>query len=105
MFVIEVPRDIGETIKKGATSSELILGVRSEDILVRKEGEPGAFKAEVYAMEPLGRDVIVNLKLDDIVIKMVTTPAFRAGIGEGIWVGFDFDKMHIFDSKTEEAIL
>lgn len=92
-------------IKEDATGSELMLGVRPEDILVRGEGLSGAFEAEAYAMEPLGRDVIVNLRLNDIIIKMMTTPAFRAGIGERVWVGFDLDKMHLFDMKTEEAIL
>ncbi len=103
-FKLKIGENIGRTIKENATSADLILGVRPEDVSVSKRKNLGTFEAEVYAVEPLGRDIIVNLKTDGTLIKMITKSTFKAEIGEKIPVEFDLNKIHIFDKKTENAI-
>jgi multiple sugar transport system ATP-binding protein len=82
--------------------SELILGVRPEDIsLGRKRTLEKLVEAEVYVTEPLGSEVIVDLKVGDNLVKAKTTPDFAMSIGEKVWIGFSKEKMHLFDKKPE----
>ena len=105
-FILPILDDIGEIIKEKATGSELILGVRPEDISLGKKRTPeNLVEAEVYVTEPLGSEVIVDLKVGDNLVKAKATPDFAMGIGEKVWMGFNKEKMHLFDKKTEKAII
>jgi multiple sugar transport system ATP-binding protein len=100
-FEIEISEDVGNKIKKEASGSELILGIRPDDIRLEK-----LVKAEVYLIEPLGREVIIDLKVGDHVLKMKTAfTNFDINVGENIWIGFNKEKIHIFDKKTEKVII
>jgi multiple sugar transport system ATP-binding protein len=105
-FTLPIPNDIGKIIKEKATSSELILGVRPEDIsLGKNRTQEKSVEAEIYVIEPLGSEIIVDLKLGDNLIKVKTTPDFALSIGEKVWIGFDMEKIHLFDKKTENSII
>jgi len=105
-FTLTIPDAVRKMIKEKATSSELKVGIRPEDISVHKQrvqAEP--IKAEVYVAEPLGSEVILDLKIGDSLVKAKTSPDFKLSIGEKIWMTFNKEKMHIFDKKTEKAII
>jgi len=105
-FTLPIPHDISKIIKEKTTSSELILGVRPEDISIgRKKTPEKLVEAEVYVTEPLGSEVIVDLKVGDNIVKVKTTPDFAINIGERVWIEFNKKKMHLFDKKTEKAII
>jgi len=76
-----------------------------EDISLHKKRISAEFiEAEVYVVEPLGSEIIVDLKLGENLLKAKTGPTVRVHIGEKVWMGFNRDRMHIFDKKTTEAI-
>ena len=105
-FTLTIPDAVKKMIKEKATSSELRVGIRPEDISVHKQrvrAEP--IKAEVYVAEPLGSEVILDLKIGDSLVKAKTSPDFKLSISEKIWVTFNKEKMHIFDRKTEKVII
>jgi multiple sugar transport system ATP-binding protein len=105
-FTLPIPDDISKTIGEKSTSSELILGIRPDDIFVGKKKTPEEFvEAEVYVTEPLGAEVIVDLKLGDNLIKVKSAPSFAISIGEKVWIGFKREKMHLFDRKTEKTVV
>jgi ABC-type sugar transport system ATPase subunit len=104
-FTLRLPDEIAELVRKNVTSEKVILGIRPEHLRPYKEGDLMTLKAEVYATEPLGRDLIVNFKVGRWLIKMITKPPFKAAIGEEMLIGFDIDKMHIFDKRTEETLI
>jgi len=56
-------------------------------------------------IEPLGSEVIVDLKIGDYPVKARTSPDFAIDVGEKAWVGFNKEKMRLFDKKTEKAII
>lgn len=104
-FVLPVPTHLIKTINKEATSSELILGIRPEDVsLTKKETPKNSIKTEVYVVEPLGSEAIVDLKVGNNLIKAKTTTDFKIDIGEPLWAGFNMEKVHLFDKKREKAI-
>jgi len=104
-FTVDVS-EFKELIKEKATGSELILGLRPEDISVQKERMLGEMiKSEIYVIEPLGSELIINLKVGDWIVKAKGAPDFRANIGDTAWMTFDKNKMHIFDRKTQNTIV
>lgn len=61
--------------------------------------------AEVYIVEPLGPETLINVKVSDVVIKIRYPGEISFKPGEKIWIKFDINKLHIFDVRTEEAII
>jgi len=105
-FSIELPKELGEYVHtKVGDRAELDLGIRPEHIRITQAEEPGAIPATVYVVEPLGTEMIVNVKVGETLVKIkimgeaVFEPSTR------VWLKFDMNKMHLFDSKTEEVIV
>lgn len=104
-FKVDVS-DFGDLIRKNVSTSELTLGIRPEDIKVSRGKLPAdGLEAEVYVTEALGSETIVNLKLGENVLKAKCEATFKPSMGERVWLQFDKQRMHIFDSKTEKVIV
>ena len=105
-FAFPIQEDIYRIIKEEATSSELILGVRPEDVYIKKRKTPETLiQAEVYVVEPLGSEVIVDLNIDGNLVKAKGPPDLAVQQREKVWIGFNEEKIHIFDKKTENTII
>jgi len=105
-FSLQIPDYISKIIKENSDSSELVLGIRPEDISLGKTRSREQFiKAEVYVIEPLGSESIVDFKVGNNLVKAKATPDFAASSGEKVWIGFNQEKMHLFDRKTEKCII
>jgi multiple sugar transport system ATP-binding protein len=85
-------------------TGDLVLGVRAEDIALSRADQPEFLPAEVYVVEPLGSENIIDLRLAGHVLKARTAPTFTAGIGDPMWARIDQDRMHLFDATTTEAL-
>jgi len=106
IFTMPLGDDICRTIKEKATGSELTIGVRPEDIFLEKKKTPDNFiVAEVYVTEPLGGEVLIDLKVGDNLIRVKNVSDFNVSIGEKVWAGFRTEKMYVFDKKTGKAII
>jgi multiple sugar transport system ATP-binding protein len=105
-FVLSLSEGIGKIVKEKTSGPELILGVRPENVLLEKRKTPTSpIEAEVYVTEPLGSEVIVDLKVGDNLIKARAPADFALGIGAKTWIGFEEEKLHLFDKKTEKALI
>lgn len=105
MFSLPIGADVVRTLKERATGSELALGVRPEDISVYRERPFESIEVEVYALEPLGKEIVVDLKLGDEIVKAVTDPTFPGRMGDKVWMTINKERMHVFDRKTEKCVL
>ena len=104
-FTLDVS-ELADVIKEKSTSSEVVLGVRPEDTLVQVDRPRGdAVEAEIYVVEPLGADVIVDLKIGENILKAESPEGLLPNVGDRVWVSFRRNKLHIFDKKTEKAIV
>ena len=95
---VAVPPDRGE---KAAGRGEITLGIRPEDVIISDQGIPG----EVYVVEPLGRDDLIDMQVGDAHIRILADPALQLKIGDHIKVNFNTEKVQFFDPKTEESLL
>jgi multiple sugar transport system ATP-binding protein len=105
-FTNALSSEVQEIIKAKSTSSELVLGLKPEDITVNKERfSSECIEAIVYLVEPLGSETIADLRVGEDLIKAKISPDLELHMGEKVWIKFDEKKMHLFDGKTERSIL
>ncbi len=93
-----IPADRGE---KAAAKGSVIMGFRPEDIMIDNEGIPG----EVFGVEPLGRDHLVDAKIGDIHYYLLVDPTLSLKSGDRVKLGFNTKKSQFFDKKTERSLL
>ena len=79
--------------------------MRSEQISVGKEqSDSHPIAAEVLVFENLGEVNQVTMELDETLMIKETAHDFRIDMGQDIYMQFDTDTIHLFDSSTLEAI-
>jgi ABC-type sugar transport system ATPase subunit len=86
---------------KVAGRGTVTMGVRPEDI----EVGAGNFKGEVVAIEPLGREDMVDIEIEGALIRALAGAAVRPRLGEHVALRIDPDKVHFFDPATERSLL
>lgn len=103
---LELPEKMGAKIRRKCLNGSLRMGIRPSyfDLHQEKPNLP-SMPVEVYISEPLGEMLIIDFLLGKEFIKAVTTPEVRVNMGETMWLSFDFDKVHIFDTQTGAAVV
>jgi multiple sugar transport system ATP-binding protein len=91
---------------KTASSNEIILGIRPQDIRVYRDAtaEENLIEANLYTTEPLGDTMILDLQIGDYIIKAVVSPDFETETAEKLWLKFPGNKIYLFDKKTGRAL-
>jgi len=109
---LEISDEWKKRIEDNTSDSNLILGIRPEDIFVYQEPESDGMETKVHVIEPLGSENIIDLSVgkspengENILLRVRTSPTFTVNVGQKLWMNFDMAKIHIFNLKTEEAIL
>ena len=95
---ILVPAERGE---KAAKKGEVIMGIRPEDVSIADSGTPG----EVYVVEPLGRDDLVDVRIGDIEIHVLANPTLGTKMGQRTSLKFDTKEVQFFDPETEQSLI
>ena len=90
----EAPR-----LSKGA-GGELAVGLRPEGIAIAAEGQP----AEVVAVEPLGSEVIVDVRVGGQLLKLRAAPDVRPAAGSTVQLRADPAAVRVFDRATGTAL-
>lgn len=67
--------------------------------------EANTIHGKVYVIEPLGKDIIVNVKIGEIVVKILTTPTIKLAPGQEIWIELDMDRIHFFNKNLGNSII
>lgn len=88
-----------------ASSNKFILGVRPEYItLERKKINEDAIEGEVFVTEPLGGETIVDVKIGENIVKVRVPTTIYLPTGEKVWLIFDRQKIHIYDSNEKLVV-
>jgi multiple sugar transport system ATP-binding protein len=86
---VTLPRDMG-------ANRAVVFGVRPGALRLGAQG----LRARVYLVEHLGDSTIVNLQIDDILVKVRTDKPPTLAEGESIGLAFDAADIHLFDEAT-----
>ncbi len=100
---VAVDGELAQKVKALGIGREMILGIRPEDVSLAPQVADA--QAEVYVVEPLGRDMLVSLRLGPAALLALAPSTYRAGIGSTVSLTMDRAKIHLFDAKSEEALL
>lgn len=84
----------------------LELGVRPEDLAVGGAGQGGhLLHGTVYAVEPLGDRVLVDVEVGDTVIRVKAPPTVAHEVGDQVDVAVDMARVHLFDRDSGLALV
>jgi multiple sugar transport system ATP-binding protein len=99
-------------IKKvmGITTNEFYLGIRPEHLkIVNNINEVAknemVIKGKIYVIEPLGSEFIVNLKINDHIIKVKTLQSPQLLSGEEVYLSFNVNNAYIFDRNSGKYLM
>jgi ABC-type sugar transport system ATPase subunit len=90
---------------KAAGRGAVTLGVRPEDIGVAHAASGDGILGEVYIVEPLGRDDLVDVHIGEASIHALADPDLNLKIGDPVRLKFDAEKVQFFDKDTEDSLL
>jgi multiple sugar transport system ATP-binding protein len=83
----------------------LQLGVRPEDLVLTGPSDAvPQVRGVVYAVEPLGDRVLVDVQVSDTVIRVKAEPQVAHAIGDAVDVGVDMDRTHVFDLASGRSL-
>ncbi len=90
--------------KKGQS---VTLGIRPEDLRPANpsDGPEVTCDALVDVVEPLGADILLDLKVGSSNVVVRVDPSVRFKVHEKIRLAFFPQRLHFFDAKTEESLL
>jgi multiple sugar transport system ATP-binding protein len=82
------------------------LGIRPEDLRVGSGADSAdlAFDAVVDVVEPLGSEILLDATVAGQSVVARVEPTVKARPHERIRLAFVPDRIHFFDTKTEEVI-
>jgi multiple sugar transport system ATP-binding protein len=104
-ITLTLPRQWAERVAAWG-GREVLLGVRPEDVRVSVLGgatdAPAAGRARVELIEPLGDETLLTMRAGNQELTARVPPHVSAGVGSEVAIGFDPDRIHLFDPATEQ---
>lgn len=97
--------NIGITFPKGAYRKEMVVGIRPQDFVLADDNPEISGTVEI--VEALGRQSLVHVKLSEntkIAAELESALARNFKIGDHIKLNVKHEKMHFFDSDTQERM-
>jgi inositol-phosphate transport system ATP-binding protein len=90
-------------VRRPAREAAATVGIRPEHLELGAPGE-GDASAEVYVVEPMGREQIVDVQVAGQRLRAIAPPGFRAQIGDRVGLRFTPDQLHVFDRASGERL-
>jgi multiple sugar transport system ATP-binding protein len=115
MNILDVERTDGALVAPGGwripapplrapQGAVLRVGLRPEAIALSTAGD-GGVAGEVLVSEPLGSEVIVNVKLGEVLLKVRTAPEVRPEPGSRVWLSAEREDVRVFDAESGAALV
>jgi multiple sugar transport system ATP-binding protein len=102
---LQAPAKWGAELGNSNDGRSVVLGVRPENMAVSASQVPNSIPAEVYVVEDLGSERLVDLRVDGQAAVGKIDGAFDPQIGDRVWITFGPDDVHLFDPSTELQVL
>lgn len=92
---------VGVKLDASLAHTDVIFGIRPEDLRVSAADTPGAIHATVALLEPTGAEsyVLIDTAYGEFTLRMPGPGEFV--VGQQLAVSFDAAKVHVFDATTE----
>jgi multiple sugar transport system ATP-binding protein len=104
-FLISIPAARRAALERYRGQS-VILGVRPEDIREANASDPKDYRVEavVEVVEPLGNEILIDVRIGSSPLVARVPPTSRLRMHERVQLSLDPERLHFFDTQTEQAI-
>jgi len=103
-FEFSLPAPLHAQLAGVPDRTELVLGIRPEDVQVDLAPLPGTLSASVYISEVLGKETLLTLICGPNRVKAIVGAMVRLEIGTAVWMSFAPTGLRIFDARTEALL-
>jgi len=86
------------------SEGDVVLGIRHSQVRLHKSEVSDSLAASIYTVEPTGDLTYVHFRLGNQLLVASAHADFRAAADDPIWVEFDQDHLHVFDTRSEAAL-
>jgi inositol-phosphate transport system ATP-binding protein len=85
--------------RRPAAGAQATIGIRPEHLALVSPGE-GDASGEVYVVEPMGREQIVEVRVGERRLRAIAPPGFAGRIGDNVGLRFARERLHLFDPAS-----
>jgi multiple sugar transport system ATP-binding protein len=103
-FTYPLTKRLGEYLNERA-SYKIVMGIRSEDVILFRERNPDTVEVKVDTFEHLGSDLYAELSTKNITVISRLKPYEKITVGEKVWIQFREGGIHFFDKKSGTRLL
>ena len=89
---------------RAAAQGNVVLGFRHSTIELSHTPAPGLAEGRIYSLEPTGDITFVHVQLGDATVVVSLPPDRRLAVDDPVWLGFDQEKLHLFDAASGDAL-
>jgi len=84
--------------------SQVIFGVRPEDVIINKKKQENSFQAKVIRIEPIGKEYHIHLEIDGLTFISIESSINDLKEENIVWISFNKDKIYLFNLESGEAL-
>lgn len=97
------PKMAGQ-LARATTNGQITVGARPEHTRVSLVEESNAIPCNIYVVEEMGSDTLVDVSVGSRRFMARMEPDFPGKTGDRAWVVFDPARLYLFDTDTQQAI-
>lgn len=105
-FTYEISGSLADRLRAETDRTELVLGVRPENVLIEEAPEEGrTIAAEVVVVETVGSDNFIYCEVAGDEVRVRAPTRILPEADETLHLTFDESDVYLFDRETEESVL
>lgn len=93
---------IDQVEKVLAHKGPVTMGIRPEDIVVDDGSD---IRGEVYLVEPLGRDDLIDVRIGDTRMLALSDPKLKIQPGDTVGLRFNPERLQFYDPQTNQSLV
>ncbi len=104
-FVIaETQLPLGQRFDRCADAGVIELGIRAEDLELTAPNAPGAIPGEIYVVEPMGNEVLVDVLVEGARVTARAGRGYRAALGSAVGLAIEPARAVFFAPDGRTAV-
>jgi multiple sugar transport system ATP-binding protein len=99
-FKIKLKGEQVAQVKRGNAGRAARMGVRPDQVAISLQGVPGAIPSDILVTEPLGGDMLVDIRVGESKLLVKTKPDFSGQMGGRCFAHVDHGRWHLFSREN-----
>ncbi len=100
-FTYALSKSRADDVRESTTTSDLVLGIRPEDIDLADTPSERSIEATVDVVEPVGSDNYIYATVAEEDVRVRVPANTKPSVGDTVYLSFDEIDLHLFDAETE----